>query len=312
MFNQGRELGRVTLTLVLLGLAGVAGVVIWNHYLTGPWTRDGQVLAYVVDLAPQVSGRVTEVHVADNQSVKKGDLLYEIEPVDFEIAVANAQATVNSRKADVDNKTAAAERRERLTTLSTSQEEIENFRSGASMATATYAGAISQLNQARIDLDRTKVYSPVNGYVTNLQLRQGDYATKGTRTLSVLDSDSLWIVGYFEENKIAGIGAGIGVGNPAYAALMGFPDSVRGHIESIARGINTPNTQPGTQGLASVSPVFTWVRLAQRIPVRIHIDEVPPTVTIVAGMTATVTVGPGAGPNASNGLISRLLTQVGP
>ena len=171
MFNQGRELGRVTLTLVLLGLAGVAGVVIWNHYLTGPWTRDGQVLAYVVDLAPQVSGRVTEVHVADNQSVKKGDLLYEIDPVDFEIAVANAHATVNSRKVDVDNKTAAAERRERLTTLSTSQEEMENFRSGASMATATYAGAISQLNQARIDLDRTKVYSPVNGYVTNLQLR---------------------------------------------------------------------------------------------------------------------------------------------
>jgi len=308
MFNQGREAGRVTLTLILLGLAGVAGVVIWNHYLTGPWTRDGQVLAYVVDLAPQVSGRVTEVHVADNQSVKKGDLLYEIEPVDFEIAVANAQATVNSRKADVDNKTAAAERRGRLTTLSTSQEEMENFRSGASMATATYAGAISQLNQARIDLDRTKVYSPVNGYVTNLQLRQGDYATKGTRTLSVLDSDSFWIVGYFEETKIAGIG----VGNPAYAALMGFRDPIRGHVESIARGISTPNTQPGTQGLASVSPVFTWVRLAQRIPVRIHIDEVPPTVTIVAGMTATVTVGPGAGPNASNGLISRLLTQVGP
>ena len=149
--------------------------------------------------------------------------------------------------------------------------------------------------------------SSVNGYVTNLQLQRGDYATVGTRNLSVLDSDSFWIVGYFEETKIGGIKPGA----PAVAALLGFHDPVRGHVESIARGINTPNTQPGALGLASVDPTFTWVRLAQRIPVRIHIDHVPDTVAIVAGMTATVTVGAQADPASWNGFISRLFTQVG-
>ena len=141
------------------------------------------------------------------------------------------------------------------------------------MATAAYATAITQLNQAKIDLARTKVASPVNGYVTNLQLRVGDFAVKGTHDLSLVDTDSFWITGFFEETKLAGIH----IGDPAVAALMGFRAPVEGHVESVARGINTPNSNPGALGLASVDAVFTWVRLAQRIPVRIHIDHVPPS-----------------------------------
>lgn len=306
VFKKARNWVRFVITGLVLMLAAVAAFVVWTHYLMAPWTRDGQVLAYVVDLAPEVSGRVVALHVVDNAEVHRGDVLYEIDPVDFQIAIADAQATVNSNTADLANKKAEAERRARLSTLSTSVEEQQTYRSAADIATATLAGSISRLNQAKVNLQRTVVRSPVNGFITNLQLREGDYATTGTRNLSVLDRDSFWVVGYFEETKIGAIK----VGDPAVALLMAYRDPVQGHVESIARGINTPNTQPGTQGLASVDPVFTWVRLAQRIPVRIHIDQVPPTVVIAAGMTATVTVGPDAGASA-RGLISRVFTQAG-
>ena len=263
--------------------------------------------AYIVNLAPQVSGRVVTLHVADNAAVKIGDALYEIEPVDYQIAVAAAEANVASREADMRSKQDQSNRRAELTTLSTSKEEQQTFEANANVARASYAAAIAQLNQARIDLTRTTITSPVNGYVTNLQLRVGDYATKGTRNLSLVDTDSFWITGFFEETKLAGIKQG----DPAVAALLGFADPVRGHVDSIARGINTPNTAPGSLGLATVNPVFAWVRLAQRIPVRIHIDHVPPMVVLAVGMTATVTVGADAGGGATRGWLSRQLTQIG-
>ena len=172
------------------------------------------------------------------------------------------------------------------------------------MAAAAYASALAALSQAHIDEDRTRVVSPVNGFVTNLLLREGDYATKGARNISILDSDSFWVAGYFEETKLSGIH----VNDPAMVSLMGYRDPVRGHVESIASGINTPNTDPGAQGLASVSPVFTWVRLAQRIPVRIHIDQVPDTVHLAAGLTASVTVGANAAPGSPHGALSRLIS----
>lgn len=307
MFGQVRRFIRFFVTFAIIIGAIVAGVAVWEHYLTAPWTRDGQVLAYVVNQAPEVSGRVVTLNVRDNQVVRRGDVLYEIDPVDFQIGLASAQADVASRRADLDNKRAQAARRDRLTTLSTSREEKQTYSSDADMAAAEYDAALSRLDQAKVDLERTKVLSPVNGYVTNLQLQVGAYANEGRSNVALLDGDSFWIVGYFEETKIAQIK----LGDPATVALMGFREPVLGHVESIARGINTPNTEPGTLGLASVDPVFTWVRLAQRIPVRIHIDKVPDTVTIAAGMTATVTVGPPGGRSATAGLISRLLTQVG-
>ena len=304
VIRMRRNLG-VVITLLLLACAVVAGVAVWNDYLTSPWTRDGQVQAYVVSQAPEVSGRVVSLHVADNQPVRRGDPLYEIDPVDYQIAVASAEANLQSKQADMNTKALEASRRAKLTTLSTSVEEQQTYQSSSDIARAAFATAVTQLNQARVDLERTKVVSPVNGYVTNLQLQEGDYVTKGTRNLSVLNEDSFFITGFFEETKLAGIQ----VGDPAVAALMGYRDPVRGHVESLSRGINTPNTSPGALGLASVDPVFTWVRLAQRIPVRIHIDQVPATVHLALGMTATVTVGKGAGPTSPHGLLSRVFTQ---
>ena len=306
MFKSSRRLIRVVVTLAILVAAGLGLVGLWDHYLTGSWTRDGQVQANVVSLAPEVSGRIVTLAVSDNQLVRRGDLLYEIDPFDYQVSLAAAQAGLRSRQADLDSKRLQARRRDELTSLSTSEEEKQTFNATADMAEAAYATALTQLSQARINLERTRVVSPVNGYVTNLLLRQGDYATTGTRNISVLDSDSFWVAAYFEETKLRHIR----IGDAATVALMGFAAPVLGHVESVARGINSGNYAPGTLGLASVDPVFTWVRLAQRIPVRIHIDTVPDSVLLAAGMTATVTVGKDARrPDGWHGLISRVMTQ---
>jgi RND family efflux transporter MFP subunit len=248
-----------------------------------------------------------KLDVADNQQVKKGDVLYEIDPVDYQIALASAKANVDSKLADLKAKRADALRRANLSTLSTSTEELQTYQSNAAQAQAAYDASLAQLSQAHVNLDRTKVLSPVNGYVTNLLLQEGDYATAGGRNIAVLDSDSYWVYGYFEETKLAGIK----IGDPAVAVLMGYREPLRGHVDSISRGIATPNTEPNSLGLANVSAVFTWVRLAQRIPVRIHIDAVPPEIHLAAGMTATVTVGPDASPNSPHGLLSRLASGGG-
>ncbi len=307
MLSKARRAFGLTVTFLLLCAAGLGCFIVWSHYLTAPWTRDGQVQGYVVDSAPEISGRVVAVHVKDNQPVHINDVLYEIDPVDFEISVASAEANLSLKAADMANKQTENSRRVQLTTLSTSMEEKQTFRASFDMARASYATAVTQLSQSKVDLHRTKVLSPVNGYVTNLQLRSGDYATKGTRNLSLVDTDSFWVTGFFEETKLARIHPG----DPAIVALMGYADPVHGHVDSIAAGINTPNTAAGSYGLASVDPVFTWVRLAQRIPVRIHIDAVPDTVHLALGLTATVSVGKDAGPNSAHGLLSRLFTQAG-
>ncbi len=153
-------------------------------------------------------------------------------------------------------------------------------------AQATYQQATANLNQARVNLERTQIRSPVNGYVTNLLAQLGDYATVGQNQISLVDADSYWVDGYFEETSLDRIRDG----DPATIKLMGYHRPLRGHVGSIARAINVANAQPDRQGLASVNPIFTWVRLAQRIPVRIHIDHVPQGVRLVAGMTATVQI----------------------
>ncbi|MBV8093037.1 MAG: HlyD family secretion protein, partial [Acetobacteraceae bacterium] len=159
-------------------------------------------------------------------------------------------------------------------------------------AAAQYEQAAANLEQAKVNLERTEIRSPVNGWVTNLLAQLGDFANVGQNKISVVDADSFWIDGYFEETTLSPIGAG----DPATIKLMGYREVVRGHVDSIARGINVANAQANQQGLATVNPIFTWVRLAQRIPVRIHIDHVPEGVTLVAGMTATVQIDPKASP----------------
>jgi RND family efflux transporter MFP subunit len=307
MFKRAHRFIRLMVTTALVAGGVLAGVFLWRYYVNGPWTRDGQVQADVIVIAPEVSGRVIKLNVAENQLVHKGDVLYEIDPFDFQVDLAAAQATVQQRLDDFNVKQAEAQRRAKLGTLSTSVEEKQTYAGSADVARAAYAAALSQLSEARVNIERTQVHSPVNGYVTNLLLREGDYATKGARNVSVIDSDSFRVDAYFEETKLQHVH----VGGQARITLMGFDAPVLGHVESVARGISSPNYVPGTLGLATVNPVFTWVRLAQRIPVRIHIDRVPPSVLLAAGMTCSVTVGPQAadGGTSLHGVLSRLMSD---
>jgi RND family efflux transporter MFP subunit len=284
----------VLITLAVLAVAVPLGWAMWDAYMGAPWTRDGTVRAYVVTKSTQVAGYIVELPVVDNQFVHKGDLLVVIDPTDFRIAVNLAEAAVQQTAAMAENAQREAQRRLKLTTLAVTVEEQQTFQANAVAAQAQHQQALADLEQARVNLARTQIRSPVNGWVTNLLAQLGDYANVGENVISLVDADSFWVDGYFEETNVAPIQ----VGDPATIKLMGYSQVVRGHVGSIARGINVANAQPNEQGVATVNPIFTWVRLAQRIPVRIEIDQVPDGVTLVAGMTATVQIEPRPGPPA--------------
>src|ERR1700730_7242862 len=276
------------ITLATIAVAVVLGWAMWDAYMGAPWTRDGPVRAYVVTMAPEVAGRIVELPVADNQFVHKSDLLMVIDPTNFKIAVSLAEAAVQQAQANAQNVARQAQRRERLSDLAETVEDRQTFESNALVAQAQYQQAVANLDQAQVNLQRTEIRSPVNGWVTNLLAQLGDYVTVGQNEISLVDADSFWIDGYFEENNLGSIREG----DPASIKLMGYSQIVHGHVGSLARGINVANAQPNGQGLATVNPIFTWVRLAQRIPVRIRIDDVPDGVRLVAGMTATVQIDP--------------------
>jgi RND family efflux transporter MFP subunit len=251
-----------------------------------PWTRDGTVRTYVVTMAPEVAGRIVELSAADNQFVHKGDLLLVIDPTNYKIALQLADAAVNQAQAVAQNAQREAERRRKLDDLSVSVEQKQSFDANAVAAQAQYQQAVANRDQAKVNLERTQIRSPVNGWVTNLLAQLGDYATVGRNEISIVDADSFWVDAYFEETQLASVHEG----DPAEIKLMSYRQIVRGMVGSVARGINVSNVQPDQQGLATVNPIFTWVRLAQRVPVRIRINQVPDGVRLVAGMTATVQV----------------------
>jgi RND family efflux transporter MFP subunit len=286
MARFARETLKTVATLLILILAVLAALVIWDSYVTAPWTRDGSVRVQVANIAPQVSGQITEVRIVDNQYVHQGDVLYVVDPFDFQVALDSDKAQLRQKAADVQVRQMQAERRQHLSNLATTPEEQQLYVGNAIQAQAAFDAAQQQVAQADINLKRTQVRSPVNGYVTNLLMRVGDYAHAGTNNISVIDADSYWIDGYFEETKMAHVC----IGDRAEAALMGYRDPIVGRVQTVTRGISVSNATPSTQGLPNVDPVYTWVRLAQRVPVRIKITDVPAGIPLVSGMTATVTI----------------------
>jgi multidrug resistance efflux pump len=286
-----------TILLLLRNLATAATAIVavlgafvtWDLYNAAPWTRDGSVRVQVANVAPQISGQITELRVVDNQFVYKGDILYVIEPFDFQVALRAYKASLQQKIADRDVKELQAERRRRLSDLAETVEDRQVYEGNAIQAKAVVDSAQEQVTQAEINLRRTEVRSPVNGYVTNLLVRVGNYATQGTSNISIIDTDSFWIDGYFEETKLARLC----VGDRAEAKLMGYSSPIIGHVATVTRGVSVSNAAASTQGLPNVDPVYTWVRLAQRVPVRIAIDKVPLGVPLVSGLTATVTIRDG-------------------
>jgi RND family efflux transporter MFP subunit len=281
---------RVLVTLVALIAAGVAGWFLWQVYENSPWTRDARVRANVVMVTPDVSGAVVDLRVVDNQEVKVGDVLFVIDPARFELALAQAQAALAGAQSQRDQRQQDYERRQKLSSVSISDEALSQARTAAQAAQAEYDQAQAAVNVAKLNLARTKVRAPVNGHVTNLLLDKGDYATAGHAMLAVVDSDSFYVAGYFEETKLQGIK----IGDRVSIRLLGRAGDLQGHVQSIAHAITDRDNTLASDLIANVNPTFNWVRLAQRIPVRIAIDHVPDGITLSAGMTATVVVtGPG-------------------
>ncbi|HEY1414194.1 MAG TPA: HlyD family secretion protein, partial [Rhodopila sp.] len=216
---------------------------------------------------------------------------FELDPVRFRLAIATAQAAVERATQQLRLDDANARRRQGLNGV-VSAEQQQQYAITAAMASADLDAARAVLDLANLNMVRSVLRSPVNGYVTNLRLRVGDYATVGERRVAVIDADSFWIYGYFEETQIDGVH----VGDPARIKLMGYRQTLTGKVESITRGINAQDSQVNRYGLPDVNPVFTWVRLAQRIPVRITIESVPPGILLASGMTCSVSVADAANP----------------
>jgi multidrug resistance efflux pump len=279
---------RVGVTLLVLLLAGLTGWQLWCTYMDEPWTRDGRIRAEVVGIAPDVSGLVQEVPVRDNQAVRRGEVLFRIDPDRFALALQQAEAVLSSRHASLLQAQRDQQRYTRLDQSAVSIQRQEQAVTDAQVAEAAWRQATVERDIARLNLERSAVKAPVNGFVTNLELRPGDYLSAGRAALALVDSDSFHIAGYFEETKLPRIRPG----DRATARVMGEAGLIEGHVESIAAGITDRERGASENLLANVNPTFSWVRLAQRVPVRIAIDRVPEGVRLLSGRTATVTVLP--------------------
>jgi multidrug resistance efflux pump len=283
-----RGLWRVISTLVITAVGIFAGVQLWQRYMLTPWTRDGRVVANSVTIASEVSGRIVEIRVRENQSVKKGDILFRIDQSTYKAALDSAEASVASLRATMDLQQSNAARAHKLTSLSISAQQLEDLDLQAKSAEANYQQALAVRENAKINLDRTTVSAPVNGYVTNLVVDEGDFADPGKAVLAVVDSDSFRVEAYLEETKLNFVQ----VGDSATVILMSGAPAIKGQVESIARGIGDTENPVGQNLLQNVNATFEWVRLAQRIPVRIKLVEVPNGTILSSGMTATVRIEP--------------------
>jgi multidrug resistance efflux pump len=274
---------RRSITLVVVAVAMFALRSLWTQNELAPWTRDGRVRADVVSIAPDVPGFVVKVAVHDNQVVSKGDALFEIDRVRYEIALQQALATVARQRASLAEAGREAHRNDSLGEV-VSSELREQSRTRMQEATAELRRGLADLAAARLNLQRTLVVAPVNGIVTNLELRPGNYLTAGRQGLALVDSDSLHVDGYFEETKLPRLHEGDRVS----VRLMGESQLLYGRVQSIAPAIFDRERTPTGDLVANINPTFSWVRLAQRVPVRIKLDPGPLDVRLISGRTATV------------------------
>jgi RND family efflux transporter MFP subunit len=277
---------RFAITGIVVIAALLVGRWLWAYYMEEPWTRDGRVRADVVVVTPDVSGFVTEVLVHDNQAVRKGDVLFRIDRARFDLARQQAEAVVAGRRASLEQATLDLDRYHTLTTDAVSQQRQEGVRATQLVAKAAYEQAIADRDVAQLNLDRTEVRASVNGTIANMDLRPGSFVSVGKGVMALVDTDTLRVEGYFEETRLARIN----IGDPVVIRLMGDDTRLTGRVESIAAGIYDRDRSAGSNLLADVNPTFNWVRLAQRVPVRIALDPVPGGIVLVSGRTATVEV----------------------
>ncbi|EJM41379.1 RND family efflux transporter, MFP subunit [Pseudomonas sp. GM33] len=278
-------LGRVVLTLLIVSFAVV---VVWRmvmYYMFAPWTRDGHIRADIVQIAPDVSGLIQQVEVRDNQLVKRGQVLFSIDPDRFKLALRQAKAAVADREETLAQAQREAKRNKGLGNL-VPAEQLEESQSKVARAQVALMEAQVAVDSAQLNLDRSVIRSPVDGYVNDRAPRTQEFVSAGRPVLSVVDSNSFHIDGYFEETKLNGIH----IGQSVDIRVIGDNARLRGHVESIVAGIEDRDRTSGNNLLPNVNPAFSWVRLAQRIPVRIAFDDVPEDFRMIAGRTATVSI----------------------
>jgi multidrug resistance efflux pump len=281
------SLRRFALTGLVAVIALWAAYKLWDYYFEAPWTRDGHVRADVVPAASDVSGFVTEVLVKDNQQVQRGDVLFRIDRARYEIALKQAEAVLLGKGATLEQANADLKRYSALTPgVVVSKQRMDQVIATQGSAQAAHDQAAADLALAKLNLERSEVRASVNGVVTNMELRPGTYLTPGKGVMALLDSDTLHVQGYFEETKLPRIH----LGDAANVRLMGSHHTLRGRVESIAAGIEDRDRSAGATLLANVNPTFNWVRLAQRVPVRVALDQPAERNELVAGATATVEV----------------------
>jgi RND family efflux transporter MFP subunit len=276
---------RILATAIVVVLALFGARWLWIHYNVEPWTRDGRVRADIVQVSPDVSALVTEVRVKDNQTVQKGEVLFVLDRPRFELALRQAEASLAAAEVALAQAKRENKRNRNLKDLATT-EQVEEGQSKVDQLVAQLNSARVQRDIARLNLDRTTVYAPVAGIVTNVELQPGDYASAGRQVLALVDSETIHVDGYFEETKLPGIR----VGDRAIVRIMGLKTELRGTVESIDAGIEDRERSTSSTALANVNPTFSWVRLAQRIPVRIKLDPMRGDIRLIAGRTATVTI----------------------
>ncbi len=281
---------KLLVTLIVIGAALFFGYRKYEAYTANPWTRDGQVRTQVIQVSPRVTGIVTRIHVVDNQRVKKGDLLFEIDPSRYRIKVEQAKARLKRTLESAKGIRIEYERVKRIYRQdrgAVSQKALVRNETSYYKSLADIDSAEESLKAAELNLAFTRVYAEVDGYVSNINFQVGSPATAGKPILALVDENSFWVFGFFRENTIPDVE----VGDRAVVTLLAYPDTpLTGRVESIAWGIAHADGNPGGNLLPSVKPVFQWIRLAQRIPVRIKLDPLPDGIKLRFGLTASVMI----------------------
>jgi RND family efflux transporter MFP subunit len=274
---------RLSVTAAAAIIAVAAAGRLWVYYELAPWTRDGRIRADIVSVSPDVAGFVVNVAVVDNQSVRKGQRLFQLDPARYQVALQEALAAVARERALLAEARREARRDEDLADVVAIEARQQDQARVDEDAAALQQG-LADVAAARLNLQRTLVVARVNGVVTNLDLRPGDYLVAGKEAFALVDTDSLHVDGYFEETKLPRIR----VGDPASVQVMGERQILHGRVHSIAAAIDDRERTPSANLVANINPTFNWVRLAQRVPVRIVLDSTPTDVRLIAGRTATV------------------------
>jgi RND family efflux transporter MFP subunit len=281
MFQNYRPI-RIAITLAFAALALTLGYLLWMRYMDAPWTRDGRVRADIISVAPDVAGIITTVAVTDNQEVRKGDLLFVIDEARYQVALDQAIALLSGLRKEATLRQEEAARRASLEAIVVSSENKQAALSAAEVAEAKVREAQTAVEAARINLRRTRVLAPVDGYVVNLNVHPGDYAIVGRAGIAIVDRHSFRVEAYFEETRLPGVHEG----DRAEIRMLGSDLHFTGHVTGIAKAIS----EPEINGLLSdVNPTFHCVRLAQRIPVTVHLDSGDSN-RLASGMTCTVIV----------------------